>query len=173
MTTAPNSRPSNHNAGLGIRLFCTLYDTLLVGGLMICVGLVYGLITDQRQPMQGRLSLQILMVLVVTTYFVGFWSSRRGQTLAMKTWQLKIVTSHGTPLSQGKATQRFILSWLWVAPGAIVLGFSAGPHAPTLETVGLMLGLSMLCYVGLTLLMPDRQYLHDILCRTRLIRTST
>lgn len=175
MSNPAHTSSSKHTlAGLGVRLFCMLYDTLLVSGLMMCVGLVYGLITDQRQPMQGRFSLQILMILVITAYFVGFWSSRQGQTLAMRTWRLRIITIDENPLNIGRAMQRFALSWLWIVPGAIVLAcHTETHHVPPIKLVGMVMGLSMLCYLGLTLVLPNHQYLHDILCRTRLIKAST
>ncbi|MEX8496731.1 RDD family protein [Leptothrix ochracea] len=154
---------------LGARLLCLLYETVLVGGMVMCTGLVYGIMTDQRQSMQGRLPLQLLIFAVIAAYFIGFWSNKRGQTLAMKTWHLRVVTADGSPLSAGKATQRFVLSWLWIAPGALAfLLHNTPPTSP--GTLGLMLGLSLLFYAGLARLLPDRQCLHDVLCHTRLIK---
>ncbi len=171
-TAIPTMTAKTAAAGLGTRLLCALYDAFLMGGLLMCVGFAHGLLTHPQphQATQDRLTLQIVMVLAITAYFVGFWSGKHGQTLAMKTWHLRIVNADGSSLHVGKAIWRFALSWLWIAPGLVVLGLNT--PTPTLSITGVVLGVSLLCYAGLTWALPERQYLHDVLCKTRFIKTA-
>ena len=48
-------------------------------------------------------------------YFAGFWS-RSGQTLAMKTWHIRLQTRDGGAPGQARAFARYVASWLWFLP---------------------------------------------------------
>ena len=65
--------------------------------------------------MNNRLGLQAFVFLVLAVYFSFFW--QKGQTLAMKTWRIRIVDKHGASLSWGRALLRYLLVWLWFLPG--------------------------------------------------------
>ena len=54
---------------------------------------------------------------VAAAYFVWQWR-RGGQTLAMKTWRLRLVTRDGAPLTLRHAASRFVFA----VPGALLLG---------------------------------------------------
>ncbi len=54
--------------------------------------------------------LQAFLFVVFGVYFVWFWS--KGQTLAMKTWGIRIVDRFGRSLTQGRALLRYLLSWV-------------------------------------------------------------
>jgi uncharacterized RDD family membrane protein YckC len=167
MISTPHTSP-----GLGRRALCALYETVLVAGVVLCASLVYGVVTDQRHALQGRGPLQMVISVVVAAYFIGFWSSQRGQTLAMKTWHVRVVTHEGKRLNRLQAAQRFVSSLIWLVPGVVVMGFGDSP-ATTPARLGLTFGLSILLYAGLARCLPDRQFLHDVLCHTRLVRTPT
>jgi uncharacterized RDD family membrane protein YckC len=47
-------------------------------------------------------------------YFTFFW--HKGQTLAMKTWHLKITTLDGLALPQKQALLRYVFAWIWFVP---------------------------------------------------------
>ena len=86
----------------------------------------------------------------------------------MKTWHVRLLTQDGHPLSLKQALQRFLLSWLWFLP-AWGGAWLAGWHQSKM-LYGAM-GVWMLIYAGLTWLLPQGQFLHDVICRTRLIDT--
>jgi len=44
---------------------------------------------------------------VLGVYFIGLWT-RAGQTLAMKTWHLRVLTNTGAPLSPRRALARYL-----------------------------------------------------------------
>jgi len=151
--------------GLARRLACFVYEGVLLFGLVMAVGLVYGIATGQRDARVGTTGLRIVLFLAIGAYFVHFWS-RRGQTLAMRTWHIRLVDRAGRPPSPLRATLRYLLSWLWFVP-ALALLDASGLHGALPAFATLLAG--VLAYAGLARLHPDRQYLHDALCGTRLV----
>ena len=107
--------------------------------------------------------------LVLGAYFVHFWS-RTGQTLPMQTWNIRLVTSSGQPVSPLRAACRYLLAWLWFLPG-LAAAHLAGIRGGVAVSVILVVG--VLTYALLSLLHPTRQFLHDALCGTRLIEWKT
>ncbi|MDP1901300.1 MAG: RDD family protein [Rubrivivax sp.] len=151
--------------GLGRRLACFLYEGVLLFGVVVIAALLYATLTEQRHALVGSTGLQWLLFIVLGAYFVGFWS-RTGQTLAMLTWKMRLVTREGLPVSRGRALCRYLLAWMWFAPALLGLHL-AGLKAPVPTFVALFAG--VLAYAGLSWLHPDRQYWHDAVCGTRLV----
>lgn len=151
--------------GLPRRLASFLYEGVLLFGVVMLAGLLYGVITQQRHALVGSTGLQIFLVLVLGAYFVVFWS-RGGQTLAMQTWHIRLVTSSGQPVSPARAACRFLLAWIWFMPAlaSLYLAKLKGGGPVTAAVVVGVLG-----YAALTRLRADRQYWHDAVCGTRLV----
>jgi uncharacterized RDD family membrane protein YckC len=97
-------------------------------------------------------------------YFSWFWSAR-GQTLPMKTWRIRVVTTNGQALSQARALGRFVASCAWFAPATALAALN---HWSRWQALGAV-GVGMAAYALLTLLHPQRQFWHDALCGTRLV----
>lgn len=153
-------------AGLRVRAMAMLYEALLMFGVVFLFGYLYSALTQQRHALEGRLGLQAFIVVVAGIYFTWFWSLGR-QTVAQKTWRIQLLTREGLPLSQPRALLRYLASWLWFAPGLLVLA------ATGWRSVGAISGtvlIGWLAYALLALFDPDRQFLHDRLCRTRLVK---
>lgn len=166
MSTA-GSREAPVPAGLVRRLACWIYEGLLVFGLVVAAGFLYALATRQAGTPSGSLGLQVWLFLVIGLYFTVCWS-RLGQTLAMKTWHIRLLTHDMRPVGTARAALRYVLSWLWFVPALLTLhltGLKGG--LPT----AVVLGAGVLAYAGLTRLHPQRAYLHDALCGTRLVDT--
>ncbi|MGC9163441.1 MAG: RDD family protein [Thiomonas sp.] len=154
------------------RLACLVYEALILLGIAlttaaVVVFVLHGLGAD-RSAGAGRTAMQATEFAVLTLYGTWFWSAGR-QTLPMKTWRIRIVTSNGEPLGLGRALLRALLCWLWVLPALIL---SAVLHLSTQET-GLLLGVWVLLWALAGRLRRDRQFLHDALARTRLIHGRT
>lgn len=170
--TAPavrSSRPLQFSVAPGLlrRMACMLYESVLLFGVLWAAGMVYGVLTEQRRALVGSTGLQVFVAAILAVYFVVFWS-RSGQTLAMLTWHIRLVTADGERVSPLRALCRHILAWLWFVPALATLHF-AGVRGglPTFGAVTL----GMVAYATLTLLRPDRQYWHDAVCGTRLVST--
>jgi len=165
--TACAAAPADAAApGLARRLACFVYEGVLLFGVVMAAGLAYGVATGQRDARVGTLGLQIVLFVAIGAYFVYFWS-RHGQTLAMRTWRIVVVGHDGCPPTPLRAALRYLLAWLWFVPALALLGLS-GLHGGVPAFVTLVTG--VLAYAGLTRLHPQRQYLHDTLCGTRLVR---
>ena len=119
--------------------------------------------------MTSRGLLQFYLFVVLAIYFVWFWT-HGGQTLAMKTWRIRLLGRDGAPVSQGRALARYCLSWLWFLP-ALLVAWATGSAQLWVPLLGLVLG--VMGYAALCFAHPDRQFLHDALCSTRLVSTAT
>ncbi len=148
-------------------MLCFMYEGVLLFGVVMAAGLVYGVVTQQRHALVGSTGLKAFLFAVLGLYFVYFWC-RKGQTLAMLTWHIKLVGPGGAPVRPLRALARYVLAWLWFLP-ALALFYFWGLKGGGPLTAVLLAGVA--AYAGLSRLRPDRQFLHDAVCQTRLIST--
>ena len=76
------------------RMACWLYEGMLLFGVLFIADYLFSTLSQTRHALENRLPQQLFLFLVLGIYFVWFWS--RGQTLAMKTWHIRIVDRQGT-----------------------------------------------------------------------------
>jgi uncharacterized RDD family membrane protein YckC len=152
--------------GLPRRLACFVYEGVLLFGVLMVAGLVYGTLTQQRHALVGMHGLQLFVFLVLGTYFSWFWS-HGGQTVAMKTWHVRLLTKDGQPVPPARAALRYALCWLWFLP-ALAWAYLTGLRSA--GAIALALTVGVLGYAALSWLNPQRQYWHDMLCGTRLVQ---
>ncbi len=148
---------------LARRMACWLYEGILLFGVVFIAGYLFSALSQTRHALDNRPGLQAFLFLVLGIYFTWFW--HRGQTLAMKTWHIRVVDTLGRPLTQSRALGRYLASWLWFLP-PIVLTWPL--HLPALEVAVLTLGWVAI-WALLSRFHPQRQFLHDALAGTRLI----
>jgi uncharacterized RDD family membrane protein YckC len=103
---APPGAPS---ASLARRALALAYEALLFAALLLAVGLPFVLMTHTADAIVARPLFQLYLIAVAGVYFVWQWR-RGGQTLAMKTWRLRVVTRAGTPLNLRQAVSRFVFA---------------------------------------------------------------
>jgi len=155
-TNSPKSAPSSapaapvvvELASLRHRVAGMLYESLLLIGVL-AVGFLFPwmlllsqLDLESSPAWVGGLEL-LHVLLLLGVYFIYNWR-RSGQTLAMRTWRLRVVTANGRSLSWGCAALRYALAWP-----------------------------SVLCFgVGILWAVVDRDklFLHDRLAGTRMVR---
>ena len=146
------------------RLAVMLYEGMLLFGVLFIAGWLFGTLLQQRHALYLRGILQYWLFFVTGAYFIWFWS-RGGQTLAMKTWRVRLVAADGSPVSTLQASARFLLSWLWIVPGLML--------AWRFQAQGWMLvaipAANVVIWASLCWLDPDRRFVHDRLARTKLI----
>ena len=130
---------------LARRLTSMLYESLLLFAVAYIATWLFQFAagTVQIQGWQRKL-LQAFLLAVFAAYFLWCWL-RGGQTLAMKTWRIRLVEADNSKVSPRTALLRFAY--------AVVL-------VPTL--VG----------IAWALFDRDRQFLHDRLAGTRLVSVS-
>jgi uncharacterized RDD family membrane protein YckC len=142
---------------------CWMYEGMLMFGVVFIAGYLFSTLSQTRHALDNRLPLQAFLFVVFGIYFTWFWS--RGQTLAMKTWNIRLVDRNGQPVTQARAFARYLLSWLWFLPPLAALapfGLTAG------ESVVIILGW-VAVWAILSRFHPEQQFWHDALAGTRLI----
>jgi len=149
--------------GLWRRMACWLYEGMLLFGVVFIAGYLFGTLTQTRNAMDNRTLLQLFLFVALSAYFVIFWT--RGQTLAMKTWHIRLVDGQGALISRHRALLRFTLAWVWVLP-PLALAWTAALPAGAQALVFL---LWVAAWAGSSGLAPQRQFWHDIVAGTRLV----
>ena len=145
------------------RMACWLYEGMLIFGVMFIADYLFSTLTQTRHAMDNRHAQQFFLFVVFGIYCVWFWS--RGQTLAMKTWHIRVTDLKGGALSQQRALWRYTLSWLWFLPP---LAASWIFNIEVRNSLFLAAGW-ILFWALLSRLHPRRQFLHDALAGTRLV----
>jgi uncharacterized RDD family membrane protein YckC len=139
-----------------------LYESMLLFGVVFISGWLFSTLLQQRHALYLRGFLQDWLFVVIGFYFVWFWT-HRGQTLAMKTWRIRLVTSEGRDLKVFRALGRYLLAWFWVLPGlALAWLIGAKSWALVLIPAANILLWSLTAYLD-----PQRQFLHDRIAGTR------
>lgn len=144
--TGPVDLPADDRpqlASLARRALSIGYELLLVCAVLFAGAVVLVPLTRPLDPLLARPLLQCALLALAGVYFIWQWL-RGGQTLAMKTWRIRIVAADGAPLELPRALLRFALA----TAGALALG--AG--------------------FAWALVDRDRQFLHDRLAGTRIIK---
>lgn len=134
--------------------------------VVFVAGWLFSTLGQMRHAMdERRLLLQAFLFVVFGIYFGWFWS--RGQTLAMKTWNIRLVTVQGQRVSQWRSIGRYLLSWIWfIPPLAAVAPF----HLRGGEVAVIVLGW-VAVWALLSRFHPQRQFWHDAWAGTRLIHS--
>lgn len=149
---------------LGRRMAGWLYEGVLLFGVVFGAGLVFSIVAQMRHGLDERQwLLRAFLFLVFGLYFTWFWT--RGQTLAMKTWHLRVVDRFGRRLTPGRAFLRYLTGWIWVIPP--LAAFESRDFNGWQLTV-LFLGW-VAFWALLSRLHPQRQFWHDAFAGTRLI----
>jgi uncharacterized RDD family membrane protein YckC len=142
---------------------CWAYEGLLMFGVVFLAGYLFGTLSQTRNALDNRHALQAFLFVVFGIYFVWFWA--KGQSLAMKTWDIRVVDSQGQPITQARALARYTLSWLWFLPP---LGVSWALGLPAKEGAVIALGW-VAVWAVLARFHPRKQFWHDALAGTQLI----
>ena len=140
---APGAAPATL-AGLRIRLASLIYESILLLAILFVSSYLFIALARDAQNGWQRTIFQLYLLTVCGIYFVFCWS-RTGQTLPMKTWRLQVVADNGQPPDPARALRRYLLA----VPG-------------------------MLSGVSVVWALFDRhkQFLHDRLAGTRIVRVS-
>jgi uncharacterized RDD family membrane protein YckC len=128
-------------AGLLRRMASVVYEALLLIPVLFISAYLFLALTQSADGWLKRPLFQAWLVCVLAVYFIYCWL-HGGQTLAMKTWRIRLARADGEKISLRQGVARFLAA-LW---GVFLLG------------------------VGFwwAFIDRDRQFLHDRLCGTRL-----
>ncbi|MFZ3175865.1 MAG: RDD family protein [Thiobacillus sp.] len=126
-----------------VRIAAMIYESLLVTAVVFIAALPFLYLTGSAEAGWRHLVFQLYLLGILFAYFSVFWL-RSGQTLSMKTWRIRLVNRSGGPITFRQAVLRFFLALL----GLLLAG--AG--------------------FWWALFDRDRQFLHDRIAGTRLVR---
>ncbi len=162
-TTYPSiQRPQT--PGLWRRMACWLYEGMLMFAVVFVAGWLFSTLGQMRDAMDTRRHLlQAFLFVIFGIYFVYFWS--KGQTLAMKTWGIRVVDTQGRPVTQTRALLRYVLAWLWFLPPLAALT----PFKLSGGESFLMISGWIAVWALLARFHPQRQFWHDAWAGTRLV----
>lgn len=152
--------------GLWRRMACWLYEGMLLFAVVFVAGYLFSALTQTRHALDNRHVQQAFLFVVLGIYFTWFWA--KGQTLAMKTWHIRVVDTQGRPVTQTRALLRYALSWLWFLPALAAIapfGLSGA------ESAVIVLGW-VAVWALLSRFHPQQQFWHDALAGTRLITSA-
>lgn len=124
------------------RLACNLYESLLLIAVLFVASFPLAVLAARLPPNVSVPLQQIYLLLVAGVYFTVFW--RKGQTLAMKTWRIRLTNLTGDTPSKAQVWLRYFLACLNLA----------------------LLGIGWWA----SLLREDHQFLQDRFAGTRLVR---
>jgi len=160
---APEASAPYPTPGLARRMACWLYEGMLLFGVVFIAGYLFGTLSQTRNALDNRHALQAFVFVVFGIYFVWLWS--KGQTLAMKTWHIRVLDLQGQRLTQPRALLRYLLCWLWFLPPLLA---SWAFKLSGAESLVIVPGWVVI-WALLSLLHPRRQFWHDALAGTRLV----
>ena len=148
------------------RMACWCYEGMLLFAVLFMAGYLFSALTQTRHALDNRLGQQAFLLLILGIYFTWFWS--KGQTLAMKTWNIRLVDLDGQNVTQKRALLRFALSWLWFLPPLAAMA----PFKLSGAESALLIAGWILVWALLSRFHAQGQFLHDALAQTRLVSSA-
>lgn len=132
-------------ASLKRRLASMFYESILVFALLMVAGFAYIPVFGGIHGPFQKAVFQLYLLGIMMLYFITFWK-RGGQTLAMKTWHIRLTNLDGSSITLAQGIIRFFLAALGMLSAGI------GYFWALVDSEG--------------------QFLHDRVCKTRLTETS-
>ena len=143
-----------------------MYEGVLLFGVVFLAGYAFDTLTQSRDAMMLRHVRQFVLFLAIGIYFVLSWH-RRGQTLPMKTWNIRLADTSGNKPKMARLIARYVL--LWPVPMlGVLLVYAAARYTGHASTDLLIVFAPFALFVW-TWFDPQKQFLHDRLLGTRLV----
>ncbi|WP_342621136.1 RDD family protein [Rhodoferax sp. GW822-FHT02A01] len=142
---------------------CWVYEGILLFGVVFISGYLFSTLSQTRNAMDNRNALQAFLFVIFGIYFVWFWA--KGQTLAMKTWNIRVVDLNGKAITQKRALLRYVLSWVWFLPPLMAVA----PFQLNGAEVGVIAVGWIAVWALLSRFQSQGQFWHDVWAGTRLI----
>ena len=95
--------------GILRRLAAAAYDGLLLLAILFVAAVVFIFLFGSAVEPPRRYLFQAYLLSVMAAYFVWFWT-HGGQTLAMRTWHIRLLTAEGGEVRVRVALIRFALA---------------------------------------------------------------
>jgi uncharacterized RDD family membrane protein YckC len=169
---APSQAEPAVAASLARRLGALLYEALLLAAMAFVAGFVFlplatpGASSRQALAVPGLLARTAMFCALAggaAIFYAWSWSEGR-RTLPQKTWRITLVDAVGRPPTRQAALIRYAGAWI----GPVV---ALGAYAALRPTGHARLAAALLAInYAWALVDPDRQFLHDRIAGTRIVR---
>ncbi len=146
-----------------------MYEGVLLFGVVFLAGYLFDTLTQSRNALMFRHGRQAVLFVAIGVYFLASWS-KRGQTLPMKTWNIRLVDRRGEPPAMAKLLARYLLMWPLPLLGALLV--LAASRVTGYGSTDLFIVFTPFTLFIWTWFDPDRQFLHDRLAGTRLVNVA-
>lgn len=154
------------NASRWRRFSSMMYEGVLLFAVVYLASYLFDTLTQSRSGMTLRPVRQFVVFLAIGVYFVMSWRYS-GQTLPMKTWNLRLVDKFGGVPRPALLVLRYLM--LWPVPLLAALLIKALSHLSGMGGLDLLIVLTPFSIFFWTWLDRDQLFLHDRLLGTRLI----
>ena len=128
--------------GFWRRLISMTYELLLLVAVLFIAGLIFHLMFHDTDSPFFKIVFQLYLLSVAGIDLIWFWT-HGGQTLAMQTWKLRVISADGKKISMRQAIARYLFA------------------VTSISFFG--------CGILWALFDRDRQFLHDRLAGTKII----
>ena len=91
------------------RFACMMYEAVLLFGVVFLAGYLFDTLTQSKHALMLRHARQVWLFVVIGIYFVLCWR-KNGQTLPMKTWNIRVMDRDGQPPSVSRLILRYVLA---------------------------------------------------------------
>lgn len=150
------------------RFASMMYEGVLLFGIVFAAGYIFDTLTESHDAHMFRPIRQGVLFIAIGIYFLACW--RKGQTLPMKTWNIRLAGADGTPPSFGRLLLRYLLMWPLPLLGALaVQGASALTGYASTDLLIVFAPFTIFIWTWFD---KDGQFLHDRLAGTRLVDAS-
>ena len=148
------------------RFACMMYEGVLLFGVIFLAAYLFDTLTQSRTGLTFRTGRQVVVFVAIGIYFLACWRYG-GQTLPMKTWNVRLIDRDGKTPRFSRLVIRYLL--LWVVPlvfAGIIWGLV---QLTTYSSIYMLVVFAPFTLFVWTWFDADRQFLHDRLLGTRLI----
>lgn len=142
-----------------------MYEGVLLFGIVFAAGYLFDTLTESHSGLMYRSIRQGVLFLAIGLYFLASW--RSGQTLPMKTWDIRLVARDGGRPSTGRLMLRYVLMWpLPLLAALLVQGASMMTGYASTDLLIVFAPFSIFIWSWFD---HEGQFLHDRLAGTRLV----
>tara|TARA_R100000455_G_C6165565_1_gene49082 strand:- start:104 stop:544 length:441 start_codon:yes stop_codon:yes gene_type:complete len=143
-----------------------MYEGVLLFAVVFLASYLFDTLTQSRSGLMFRHERQVALFIAIGIYFVLSWKYK-GQTLPMKTWNIRLIDKNGQPPTVGRLILRYIL--IWPIPLIAIVLIQGLSHLTGYPSTDLLIVFAPFTLFIWTWFDRERQFLHDRILGTRLI----
>ena len=161
-TSRESHYPNSMNTPSRWRRFSSMmYEGVLLFAVVFLASYLFDTLTQSRSGLMFRHERQVALFLAIGIYFVLSWKYK-GQTLPMKTWNIRLIDKNGLPPTVGRLILRYVLAWpIPLIAILLIQGLSRITGYPSTDL--------LIVFAPFTLFIWTWFDLHDRILGTRLI----